>query len=120
MKKKKLGTRRIFGEKFKRARVEEIESGKASVSEVCRCYKVSSGAVYKWIYKYSSYLEKGKIQLIEMEGETRLALKQEERIKELEAALGRKQLEIDYLSKVLELSSLDLGVDLKKKYATKY
>jgi len=32
----------------------------------------------------------------------------------LEAALGRKQLEIDYLNKLIEIAGEDMGIDLKK------
>ena len=37
----------------------------------------------------------------------------EKRIAELEAALGRKQMELDLLNKVVELASKDLNIDLK-------
>jgi transposase len=42
----------------------------------------------------------------------------EKKIKELEAALGRKQLEIDFLNKMIEISKDELGIDLKKKFST--
>jgi uncharacterized coiled-coil protein SlyX len=38
----------------------------------------------------------------------------ERRITELEAALGRKQMEVDLLNKVLEIASKEQQVDLKK------
>ena len=40
-------------------------------------------------------------------------------IEELERVIGRKQMEIDYLSKTLELASDEVGYDLKKKYDPK-
>ena len=38
----------------------------------------------------------------------------EQRLKELEAIVGRKQMEIDFLNKLIELAGDELGVDLKK------
>jgi hypothetical protein len=40
------------------------------------------------------------------------------KIKELEAALGRKQLELEVKDKIIEFASEELGVDIKKKYST--
>lgn len=37
------------------------------------------------------------------------------KVAELERVIGQKQLEIDYLDKLIELSGKDLGLDLKKK-----
>jgi hypothetical protein len=39
-------------------------------------------------------------------------------IAELERKVGQKQLQIDYLEKVIELGSEQVGVDIKKKYAS--
>jgi molecular chaperone GrpE (heat shock protein) len=43
----------------------------------------------------------------------------EERIAELEAALGRKQMEIDFLKKRMEISEEELEKNHKKKLSTK-
>lgn len=40
------------------------------------------------------------------------------RIQELEAMVGRKQITIDYLEKLIELAQDDLGVDIKKNSST--
>jgi len=42
----------------------------------------------------------------------------EKRIRELEAALGHKQLEVDFLNQMMEQVKKELGVDLKKKFST--
>lgn len=42
----------------------------------------------------------------------------EARIKELEGVVGRKQISIDYLEKLIELAEAELGVDIKKKCNT--
>ena len=114
-----LRKRRIFSETFKQTRVKEIESGLVKVAEVSRLYKVHPSTVYNWLYRYSKTMVKGTIQVIQMESEShqkKLLLAQ---IKELEAALGRKQLALDYLEKLVSLASEEFGVDLKKNFATK-
>jgi predicted RNase H-like nuclease (RuvC/YqgF family) len=42
----------------------------------------------------------------------------EKRIKDLEAALGRKQIMIDYLETMMEVAKDELDIDIKKNYAT--
>ena len=43
----------------------------------------------------------------------------QERIRELEQAVGQKQLKIDFLEKIIEIAGEDLKVDIKKKLSTK-
>ncbi|NCA84550.1 MAG: hypothetical protein EOM83_03140 [Clostridia bacterium] len=40
----------------------------------------------------------------------------EQKIKEVEVALGRKQMEIDLLNKVIDLANEEYHTDLKKTY----
>ncbi|MDT0688137.1 transposase, partial [Zunongwangia sp. F225] len=42
----------------------------------------------------------------------------EARIQELEAALGRKQIQVDYFEKMIELAKTELDIDIKKNYST--
>ena len=42
----------------------------------------------------------------------------ESKIKELERAVGQKQLYIDYLEKMMEIAKEDMGVDIKKNFGT--
>jgi hypothetical protein len=42
----------------------------------------------------------------------------ENKIKELERAVGQKQLYIDYMEKMMEIASLELGMDIKKNFNT--
>lgn len=114
-----LRKRRIFSVAFKQARVKEIERGLLSVSQMSRLYKVSSQTIYNWLYKYSKTMVKGTVQVIQMESESQQKQELLTRVNELEAALGRKQLELDYLEKLVSLASEEYQVDLKKSYATK-
>jgi hypothetical protein len=43
----------------------------------------------------------------------------EKRIKELEAALGRKSLELDYYKILMEVAEEELKIDLKKNFGQK-
>jgi len=116
--KRSIRNNRYFSQEFKVQKVKEIEQNLIGVSELSKLYGVSSTAIYKWIYKYSSNLKKGITQVIEMESESRKAKHLQERLSELERIIGQKQLQIDYLEKVIEFSSEELGLDIKKKFVT--
>jgi hypothetical protein len=42
----------------------------------------------------------------------------EQRVKELERAIGQKQLYIDYMEKMIELAKDEFGMDIKKNFDT--
>ena len=112
-----LRQRRVFSEALKRKIVEDIESRRISVLKVAREYDVCFQAVYGWVKKYSRHLKPTKTIVVQMESESYKTKELEKRIKDLEAALGRKQLEIDFLNKMIELGGEELGIDLKKKFS---
>lgn len=116
--KRQLRAVRYFSEEFRIQKVKEIEQNQISVSELSRLYNVSSAAVYKWVHKYSLHLKKGIIQVIEMESESKKTKLLQERLAELERIVGQKQLQIDYLEKIIELGSEEIGIDIKKKFST--
>lgn len=117
MPKVKLRQRRIFSEEFKRARVKEYESGKLRPLEIARAYDVHFQTVYNWIYKYSTYNKNGSIVIVEMKSQTNKNKKLVDKIKELERIIGQKQMNIDYLEKLIELSEKEYNIDIKKKDA---
>ncbi len=106
---------RYFSEAFKREKVKEIEKGVLSIAVLCKLHSISRTTVYKWIYLYSG-IEKGIKTVVQMESEQHKTLYLQQRLGELERIVGQKQMEIDYLNKALEISSEELGYDLKKKY----
>ncbi len=118
MKRKERQTR-TFSEELRRKIVKDIEQGKASIAQVCREYSVSTGGVYKWLHKYSSYLQKGVKLVVELTSEGYRSKELEKKVKELEAVVGRKQMEIDFQNKLIELADAELGIDIKKKLYTK-
>jgi len=114
---KKLRKRRVFSEEFKKARVKEYENGEYSVLEVSRLYGISFQTIYIWIYRYSLYNKKGLI-LVEMKTSSTQKVKElKDKIKELERVVGQKQLNIDYLEKMLEIAKDELNIDIKKNFA---
>lgn len=117
--KNKLRPSRVFSDAFKRQKVKEIDQGLYSVTEVSRLYDVSPQSVYRWLYKYSINHQKGVRQVIQMESEAQKTKTLLARVAELEQVIGQKQLQIDFLNKLVEISSAELQVDIKKNFATK-
>jgi transposase-like protein len=107
--------RRTFSEEFRRQKVWEIENKLTNVSQVSREFEVSRTGVYYWIRKYSKHYQASVKVVLQMESEQEKTKKLQSRIDELERALGRKQMELDYLNKLIELEGERLGEDLKKK-----
>ena len=111
---KRIRRKRKFSEDFKLKIVKEYESGEFSVVEMTKIYDISYQTIYNWIYKYSKY-NKQSIQVVEMKDSQAHKMKQmEARIKELEQAVGQKQMNIDYLEKMIDLAKEHYGIDIKK------
>jgi transposase-like protein len=110
--------RRIFDTELKRKLVEEIEHKRLKVRDVVNLYRVSTGGVYCWIKKYSSTQRQGVTMVVESDSKDTKTDKLLKYIAELEQSLGKKQLEIDYLNKVVDICSDKLGYDVKKKNIT--
>ena len=119
MKKKSIRQLKKFSKTVKSNTVKEIEDGKCTVLEASRELKVSQTSIYNWIYKYSSYLCKQKVLIVEDKSEVSKTKELEKRLREVEAALGRKQMELDFLNKMIEIANEDLKLDLKKSFLKK-
>ena len=110
--------RRIFNTELKRRLVEEIEYKKLKVRDVVNLYRVSATSVHRWINIYSTFNRKGVTMVVEADSKDTKFDKLLKYIAELEQTLGKKQLEIDYLNKVVDICSDELGYDVKKKNIT--
>lgn len=109
---------RRYSDEFKREIVIIFESGQLSVPQIEKLYGVSAVSVYKWIYKFSTFNEKG-FRVVEMKQSSIEKLKELERkVKELEQIVGQKQIKIDYLEKMIDIAKDDLKIDIKKNYNT--
>jgi len=110
--------KRYFSEDIKRSLVNDLDRKIVTIAEVCRAHQVNRSAVYKWIYKYSPMKKKGKKMVIEAESDTRMIQELRQKIKELEQHVGQKQVKIDFLEKMIELTEEDLSINIKKKGKT--
>jgi len=115
---KRIKRQRKYSEDFKLKVVREYESGKYSVYEMEKIYDISNQTIYNWIYKYSKYNKKS-IQVVEMKDSQAEKIKlMEARIKELERVVGQKQINIDYLEKMIDLAKEEFDIDIKKNSNT--
>ena len=115
---KQLQKRRRFAEEFKRTIVKEFEGGQFSVKQLSDLHGLSRGAIYQWIYKFSAFNEKG-FRIVEMKDGSQDKIRHlKEKIQELERMVGQKQIQIDYLEKMIDIAKSDLDIDIKKNYST--
>ena len=113
-----LRKHRQYSDEFKRQIVADYESGDFSVIQLERLHGISDQSIYNWIYKFSTFNEKG-FRVVEMKDSSNRKMQElEAKNKELEAALGRKQIQLDYLEKMIELAKTELDIDIKKNYST--
>lgn len=108
--------RRYFSKIFRKARVKEYETGEATVIEISRAYGVSSRSVYKWIEKYSVDYQKPIVTIVEAKSETRKRLQLEDKVKKLEQLLGKKQVKLEFLEKLIETVENHYGIEVKKTF----
>lgn len=115
---KRVKRKRVYSEDFKLQIVKEYESGRYTVKELVRLYDLIEQTIYTWIYRYSTYNKKS-IQVVEMKDSSTNKLKElEQEVKDLQEALGRKQMNLDYLEKMIDLANVHYGIDLKKNSST--
>lgn len=115
----KKKTIRHFSDDFKRLKVKELEQKQITVAQIASLYGVNRNAVYKWIQKYSLYYQKASRLVVELESESQKTERLLKKVAELERIVGQKQLEIDFLKKLIDVSSEELGIDLKKNSCMK-
>src|SRR5688572_24665093 len=86
---------RVFSNQLKKKIVSDIETGKIGVSGVSREYQVARSAIYQWLKEFSGNLHTSTRVVMQMDSEQYRTKELEKRVSELEAALGRKQMEVD-------------------------
>jgi transposase len=107
-----------YSEGFKREIVSLYETGKFSVPQLESLYKIHNSTIYNWIYKFSIFNEKG-YRVVELKTSSMSRLKELElKIKQLEQAVGQKQIKIDYLEKMIDIAKEELKIDIKKNFNT--
>jgi len=111
---------RHFSQDFKRQKVKEVERNLTTIAEISREYQVSRNSIYKWIYKYSQMRKKSVKQIVEAQSDTRKLIELDNRLKELERIIGQKQILLDFQAKMIEMAEKEYGVDIKKKFGSKF
>ena len=111
---------RTFSENVRKEIVRKIEKNILTVSEASKDYQVSRTSVYNWVYKYSSLYKKGHRQVIEPMSSSKQIKNLKEKLKELEQIVGQKQIELDFLKKMIEITEDEYGIDIKKKAGLKH
>jgi transposase len=108
---------RIFSEEMKKKIVKELVSKRSTIRSVIAEHQVSRASVYTWLYKYSPQHEQKPTLVVQMQSEETKNHELRQRLAELERIIGQKQLEIDFLNKLMEVGSQQLGFDLKKSFS---
>ena len=107
---------RLFSEKLRRQIVGQIERKEFTVAQTMQENQLSKQAIYNWLYRYSGNLKKGTRIVMEKDSQEKTTQELKNRIKELEAALGRKSLEADLFRVIVDLASKEYDTDLKKTF----
>lgn len=114
-----IKTRRCFSEEFKKSKVKELVEKQVTVVQLSRLYGLTRATVYKWLYRYSPHHHQKTTLVVQMESESFKTQRLQQQVAELERIVGQKQLEIDFLNKLLELASEEIGYDVKKNTSLK-
>jgi transposase-like protein len=114
-----LKERRIFSEELKRQVVKELVGRRTTMRSVMDEHQVSAQSVYKWLYKYSPQHQPKCTLVVQMKSEATKNQELQKRIAELERIVGQKQLELDFLNKLIEIGSKELEFDFKKNFSPK-
>lgn len=110
--------RRIFSEAFKRQKVQLIVEKKINIKDVSELYGVTTMTVYRWLYRYSPHYNKGTIQVVQMESEEQRTKELLGELAKLERVIGQKQVQLEYLERLIAIAGEALQIDLKKNFAS--
>jgi transposase len=110
--------RLIFSEEVKKKAVKDLVSKRMTIKALMNEHQISYQSVYTWLYKYSPYHDQKCTLVVQMKSEETKNSELQKRVAELERVVGQKQLEIDFLNRLLEIGSSELGFDLKKNFNT--
>jgi transposase-like protein len=111
--------KRVFTRDFKLSVARQLVSGQKRISQVCREHSLCESVVRRWKMQYESSGEDAWRQSAKRSAAVTGASTLDEqalltnRVKELEAALGRAHLEIEFLKMALEKKPSLFGRALK-------
>ncbi len=101
---------RKFKPAFKRRVVEEWHSGAKRMAQVCRQYQLSDSLLRRWRKEYEEHGPNAWDCGSRDDAELTAA---RQRIAELEAALGRSSMEVDFLRRALKRGGIPFPPELK-------
>jgi transposase-like protein len=104
---------------LKRQIVKELVAGRTTIKSIMAEHQVSATSIYKWLYLYSPNHQSKCTLVVQMESEETKKQALQHRVAELERIVGQKQLEIDFLNRLIEIGSKELEFDIKKNFSTK-
>lgn len=107
--------RRVFSESFKKEKVKLYETGKMSVSQICRMYEISETGVYRWISKYRTTPSSEKI-VLETDSDYLKLVELQNRIAKMERLIGNQQIELEYCKSIIASASEHYKEDVEKKF----
>ena len=96
-------TRRTFTPEFKRKVVEEHLVGRRTIAEICREYHLGRNLSDNWRKAYPQAAAPAGPKIADVSWQLRQA---EQRIAELEAALGRSAMETDVLKRCFKRAGI--------------
>jgi transposase-like protein len=98
-------TPRKFAPEFKKRVVCEFEAGEKKGATICREFGISDSLLRRWV---AQYREHGDRAWRREDPKAMELLEAERRIGDLEAALGRATLEVDFLRRCLKRANVPL------------
>ena len=96
-----IGQQRIFSEELKKKIVKDLVSKGITMRQVVAEHQVNRNSVYNWLYKYSPQHQRKATLVVQMQSEEAKTHELRQRVAELERIIGQKQLEIDFLNKLV-------------------
>ncbi len=117
-KKLEIRRRRVFSEAFKKQQIEELTHKRITIKQLRELYGMSAMTVYRWLYRYSPYHQKGSTLVVQMESEAEKTKRLNQRVADLERVIGQKQMLIDLYEQIFEAASESLDMDVKKNFST--
>ena len=101
--------RHQYSEELQRHVVSEIESGKLSITDAAKDYRVSKASVKNWLSLHGKFRPKRSIVEFVMKSE-------KEKIAELEKALSEAHLKLRIYDEILNQAGKKYKTDLKKSF----
>lgn len=108
-----------YSQAFKQQVIKEYEEG-ASITKLNEKYGIGGGNTIKgWVKKYGRQGYRNEVVVIQTVEDQEEVKEMRKRIKELEAALAQSVLDKRMLETIVEVSSRELGIDLKKNFGVR-